>query len=71
MENNLQEHTSPTCGIYQLYFYKNFFDPSIQSKIINHKNLTIDTIKTLLNEIFTTETKENKHRIKQFKQELL
>ena len=71
VENNLQELTSPTCGIFQLYFYKNLFDPSIQSKIINHKNLTIDTIKTLLNEIFTTETKENEHRIKQFKQEFL
>ena len=35
VENNLQELTSPTWGIFQLYFYKNLFDPSIQSKIIN------------------------------------
>ena len=71
VENNLQELTSGTCGIFQLYFYKNLFDLSIQSKIINHKNLTIETIKMLLNEIFSTETQENEHRIKQFKQEFL
>ena len=71
VENNLQELTSPTCGIFQLYFYKNLFDPRIQSKVINHKNLTIDTSKTLLKEIFPTETKENEQRIKQFKQEFL
>ena len=71
VENNLQELTSGTCGIFQLYFYKNLFDPSIQSKIINHKSLTIDTIKTLLNEIFSTETQENERKIKQFKQEFL
>ena len=27
VENDLQELTSPTCGIFQLYFYKNLFDP--------------------------------------------
>ena len=29
LENDLQELTSPTCGTFQLYFYKNLFDPSI------------------------------------------
>ena len=71
VQNNLQELMSSTCGIFQLYFYKNLFDPSIQSKIINHQNLTVDTIQTLLNEIFTTEASENKYKIKQFKQEYL
>ena len=52
VENNLQELTSGTFGIFQLYFYKNLFDPSIQNKII----------KTNI---------ENKHRIRQFKQEFL
>ena len=71
VENNLQELTSGTCGIFQLYFYKNLFDPSIQSKVINHKNLTSETIKILLNEIFSTETKLNEYIIKEFKQEFL
>ena len=63
VENNLQEITSGTYGIFQLYFYKNLFDPSVQSKIVNHKSLTIETIKTLLNEIFTTETQETNTRL--------
>ena len=71
VENNLQELSSPTCGIFQLYFYKNLFDPAIQSNILQHKNLNIETIKTLLNEIFTGETQENERRIKLFKQEFL
>ena len=71
IENNLQELSSPTCGIFQLYFYKNLFDPAIQSNILQHKNLNIETIKTLLNEIFTAETQENERRIKLFKQEFL
>ena len=42
VENNLQELSSPTCGIFQLYFYKNLFDPAIQSDIIHHKSLTVE-----------------------------
>ena len=37
LENDLQELTSPTCGIFQLYFYKNLFDPSIQSTILQQE----------------------------------
>ena len=58
LENNLQELSSSTCGIFQSYFYKNLFNPSIQSLIFQHKNLNTETVKTLLNEIFTSETQE-------------
>ena len=71
LENNLQELSSSTCGIFQLYFYKNFFDPSIQSLILQHKNLNTETVKTLLNEIFTSKAQENERSIKFFKQEFL
>ena len=71
IENNLQELSSSTCGIFQLYFYKNLFHPSIQSMILQHKNLNTETVKTLLNEICTAETQENEWRIKRFKQEFL
>ena len=70
VDNVLQDLMSSTCGIFQLYFYKNLFDPSIESKIINHKKLTEETIKTL-NEIFSTESSENEYKIKQFKQEFM
>ena len=71
VENDLQELSSTTCGIFQLYFYKNLFDPSIQSTILQHKNLNTKTVQTLLNEIFTSETQENERRIMLFKQEFL
>ena len=71
VENDLQKLTSSTCGIFQLYFYKNLFDPALQSSIVSHKNLNITTIESLLNEIFTVQPEENEHRIKLFKQEFL
>ena len=64
LENNLQGLTSTNCGLFQLYFYKNLFDPEGKSKIINHENLNKTTIKTVFNEIFTTDVDENEHLIK-------
>ena len=40
LENTIQELTSVTCGQFQLYFYKNLFDPDDQSKILNNQKLT-------------------------------
>ena len=71
VENDLQELTSDTCGIFQLYFYKNLFDPSIKSKIINHKNLNKKTIEIIINEIFSTDIKENEYIIKKFREQNL
>ena len=64
LENNLQDLTSTNCGLFQLYFYKNLFDPEGKSKLINHENLNKTTIKTVFNEIFTTDVDENEHLIK-------
>ena len=71
VENDLQKLSSSTCGLFQLYFYKNLFDPPLQSKILSHKILNISTVETLLNEIFTLQAEENEKRIKLFKQEFL
>ena len=71
VETNLQELKSSTCGIFQLYFYKNLFDPSIKSNILEQKTLNTTTVQMLLNEIFTSQTEENEKRIKLFKQEFL
>ena len=38
-DDQLQELTTDTCGIFQLYFYKNLFDPASSSKIINDEFL--------------------------------
>ena len=71
VETNLQELKSSTCGIFQLYFYKNLFDPSIKSNILEQKALNTSTVQILLNEIFTSQTEENERRVKIFKQEFL
>ena len=63
LDNNVQD-LKLDCGLFQLYFYKNLFDPEEKSKIINHENLNKTTIKTVFNEMFTTDVDENKHLIK-------
>ena len=55
--------------IFQLYFYKNLFDPDEKSKIINHGNLNKHTIEVIFNEVFTTDIDENEHLITKFKEE--
>ena len=54
VEDRVQDLNSVTCGIFQLYFYNNFFNLDKNSKIqdkarLNKKNKTIET---LLNELF-------------------
>ena len=40
LENSIQDVETPTCGQFQLYLWKNLFDPDTESKIVNHKRLT-------------------------------
>ena len=58
-----------TCGIYQIFFYVNLFNPLEDSSIINEKRLSKWTIEKLLNEILTTDRQENERRIEQFGEE--
>ena len=64
-----QDLASSNCGIFQLYFYQNLFDPNKKSKIINHENLNKRTIEVIFNEIFSTDVNENEYLIKKFKYE--
>ena len=43
---------SVTCGILQLYFYDNLFNPNKKSKIQDKAKLNKKAIETLLNELF-------------------
>ena len=52
LENRVQNLLTSEFGPFQLYFYKNLFDPDKQSKIVQHQKLTENTLETLLNEIF-------------------
>ena len=39
LEIDIQDLISPNCGEFQLYFYKNLFDPDKRSKIQSHQTL--------------------------------
>ena len=38
LDGQLQELTTDRFGIFQLYFYKNLFEPSADRKIVNNVN---------------------------------
>ena len=69
LEIDIQDLISPNCGEFQLYFYKNLFDPDEQSKIQSHQTLNKSTLETIISEIFSTDVDENEHLIKNFKEE--
>ena len=66
LKNQIQDLTSPNCGQFQLYFYKNLFDPDEKSKIISHRTLNKSTLETIINEIFPSDIKENEYIVKNF-----
>ena len=69
IDGQLQQTTSDTCGIFQLYFYKNLFDPLEDSQIIEHEKLTKQTIEKILNEIFSGDKASNEEKMEDFKEE--
>ena len=53
VEDTVQDLDSSTCGIFQLYFYDNLFNPDKNSKIQRgDTKLNKKTVETLLNELF-------------------
>ena len=58
-----------TCGLFQLYFHKNLFDPDENSKILNDEHLTKKTVEMLLNKIFSTKKNENERKVAEFTEE--
>ena len=63
VEDRLQDLKTSTCGVFQIYFYKNLFDPGENSKINGETRLTKKTIETLMNEILTLDDVENEFKI--------
>ena len=63
VEDRVQDLNSVTCGIFQLYFYNNFFNPDENSKIQNKMRLNKRTIETLLNELFVLDKQETNEEI--------
>ena len=69
VNNQLQKIEMDTCGIFQLYFYVNFFMPLENSAIINDKKLSKTTLEKLLNEIFYLDRDKNEEAVGQFAEE--
>ena len=71
VEDRVQDLNSSTCGIFQLYFYDNLFNPNENSKIQGNTKLTKRTIETLLYELFPLDNKNsNKQKREQYTTEI-
>ena len=66
VKDRLQDLESATCGIFQIYFYQNLFNPDENSKIQGETKLNKKTVETLLNEIFTLDDKENEIKMEEY-----
>ena len=67
VEDRVQDLDSSNCGIFQLCFYDNLFNPNENSKIQDKTKLNKKTIETLLNEIFVLDNQDkNELAIKKY-----
>ena len=66
VDDQIQDVKTDTCGLFQLYFYINLFIPQENSQIIKNRTLTLQTIRNLLNELFSKNTIENEEIIENF-----
>ena len=62
VEDRLQDLDSRACGIFQLYFHYNLFNPDENSKIQGNTKLTKKTVETLLNELFTLDNQDKNEK---------
>ena len=70
VEDRIQDLDSATCGIFQLYFYENLFNPDKSSKIQNESKLKKTTVETLLNKLFSLDERENEIKMEEYADEL-
>ena len=69
VDDQLQRIDTDTCGIFQLFFYYNLFNPLKSSSIIESTLLTRNTIEKLLNEIFSLDQYTNEKIVTEFAQQ--
>ena len=71
VEDRLQDLNSSTCGIFQLYFYDNLFNPDENSKIQDNTKLAKKTVEILLNDLFTLDDQDsNEQKMEQYATEV-
>ena len=66
LDDQLQKIETDTCGIFQLYFYYNLFNPLNKSSIVQDNVISKRTIEKLLNEIFSLNKDQNENIVTQF-----
>ena len=70
IEDRIQDLNSSTCGIFQLHFYENLFNPDKNSKIQNENKLKKSTVEMLLNELYSLADKENEIKMEEYADEI-
>ena len=70
VEDRLQDLDFSTCGIFQIFFYKNLFNLLETSKIHGETKLNKKTVEILLNEIFTLDDRENEIKMEEYANDL-
>ena len=66
LDEQLQKIETDTCGIFQIYFYYNLFNPFVDSSVVKDKVISKHTIQKLLNEIFSLNQERDEKVVKQF-----
>ena len=66
LDDQLQKVETDTCGVFQLYFYYNLFNPLKKSSIVQDSVISKHTIEKLLNEIFSLNKEQNENIVTQF-----
>ena len=66
VEDRIQDLDSATCGIFQIYFYDNLFNPDKNSKIQSETKLKKSTVEMLLNELFSLNDKDNEIKMDEY-----
>ena len=66
VDDQLQKTETHACGVFQLYFFVNLFNPDENCVVIEDKILTKKAIEKLLNKIFSTSKEENERKIEDF-----
>ena len=65
VEDRIQDLDSATCGIFQIYFYDNLFNPDKNDKIQSETKSKKSTVETLLNELFSLNGKDNEIKMEE------
>ena len=66
LEDPVQDITTNTCGYFQTIFYENLFLPDSDSIRHKRKRLTYGVIQSFFEELFTTNTEQNKKIIRHY-----